>query len=257
MGREVIKSRLLLIIFFTIGILIISSPSFAATDVYVTDIYTPTSLIALQDTTVTAELTNYGDAGYFYLYMYIDGYWVGTWQYYMPASSWGTVSITITGGLTAEYHTITFCADWCRTEGWTWTGTPDLQLTDIYPPTSLTAGQDTTITARIDNIGNANTGPFYVFLYIDDEYIGYWDFTSGLPAWSYAEISMTLFGGLVNGTYSIKFVADALNEVAESNEGNNNRIESFTWSGGIPDLELTDIYDPTSLVEGEDSTITA
>jgi len=89
------------VLFVVAAILILAPASWAAPDVYVTDIYTPTSLIALQDTTVTAELTNYGDAGYFYLYMYIDGYWVGTWLLYMDEWSWGTFSVTITGGLSA------------------------------------------------------------------------------------------------------------------------------------------------------------
>ena len=245
-------------VFLAIAVIsIAASPAWAVTDVYVTDIYTPTSLVALEDTTVTAELTNYGDAGYVSLSMYIDGAWAGTWQVYMDVSSWATVSITITGGLTAGYHTIEFCADYCRAEGWTWTGTPDLQLTDIYDPTSLTAGQDTTITARIDNIGNADAGPFYVDMYIDGQYAASWYYSSGLPAQYYSEPYVTITGGLVNGAHDIEFIADATSAVSESNESNNNRIESFTWTGGVPDLELTDIYDPTSLVSGEDTTITA
>jgi len=243
---------------FTVAVIsILASPICAQPDVDVTDIYTPTSLIALEDTTVTAELTNYGDAGYFYLYMYIDGNLAGGWQLWMDAYSWGTFSVTITGGLTAGYHTITFCASNCYGEGWTWWGIADLQLTDIYTPTSLTAGEDTTITARIDNIGNADAGPFYVYLYINGEYIASWYYSSGLPALYYSEPSVTITGGLVNGTHSIRFVADATGAVSESNEGNNERTESFTWSGGMPDLEVTDIYTPTSLTAGQDTTITA
>ncbi len=247
----------LLYTFLTIAIVSIAAlPAHAAPDVDVTDIYTPSSLIALQDTTVTAELTNYGDAGYFYLYMYIDGSWVGTWQLYMDEWSWGTFSVTITGGLTAGYHTISFCASNCRTEGWSWIGTPDLQLTDIYPPTSTVGGQDSIITARIDNNGNANAGPFYVYMYIDGEYVTSWYYSSGLPSRSYSEPYVILTGGLIAGAHNIQFIVDATNTVMESNESNNTRMETFTWTG-TPDLEVTDIYDPTSVISGTNTTIKA
>lgn len=241
-------------------------------DLQLTDIYNPTSTTALQDTTLTARIDNTGnaDAGLYYIALYIDGALVNAWSVSgLCALCWTEFSVTMTGGLTAGQHAIKFVADYYdnvweqselnneRTEYFTWTGTPDLQLTDIYQPSSLTSGTDTTITARIDNVGNADAGPFEVDMYLDGQYFATWTYPSGLQAQYYSESSVTITGGLVDGTHSIEFIADVLGQVAESNESNNNRTESFAWSGGIPDLELTDIYQPSSLTSGTDTTITA
>jgi len=61
-------------VLFTVAAISILAPaSWAAPDVYVTNIYTPTSLVALQTFIVTVELFNYGTDGTVPLSMYIDG----------------------------------------------------------------------------------------------------------------------------------------------------------------------------------------
>lgn len=53
--------KILITVFLTFAsISIIASTALAAPDVDVIDIFTPTSLVALQDTTITVELFNYG-----------------------------------------------------------------------------------------------------------------------------------------------------------------------------------------------------
>ena len=79
MGKKLVKPFILFVLSLIGAATFFATPGLAATNVQVVDIYTPTSLVALQDTTVTAELTNSGDAGNFYLDLYIDGYWQGTW----------------------------------------------------------------------------------------------------------------------------------------------------------------------------------
>ena len=241
-------------------------------DLQLTDIYTPSSTVGGQDSTLTAKITNIGNAGAgsYYVALYIDGSFVDEWSVSggLPAQYYTEFGITLTGGLTAGTHSIEFYADHeadvsesnesnnYRTENFTWTGTPDLQLTDIYPPSSTTGGQDSTLTAKITNIGYADAGPFYVALYIDGSFVDEWLVSGGLPAQYYTEFGVTLTGGLTGGTHTIEFYADHENSVAESNESNNYRTENFTWTG-TPDLQLTDIYPPSSTTGGQDSTLTA
>ena len=245
--------HLIIACLFTVLALAVPANSWAATSVDVTDIYNPSSLVALQDTTVTAMLENSGDSGYFPLSMYIDGYLAGSWQIYMDYWTYGTVDISVPGGFSAGYHMITICADYCWSEGFTWTGTPDLTISDIYSPTTLNAQDDATITAKISNIGNADAGSYNVAMYIDDAVVGSWPL-SGLPANYYTELGITITGGLSAGSHSISFIADSDNAVSESNEWNNDSTDSWTWvSAGPADLTVTDRYNPTSLLEGENS----
>jgi subtilase family serine protease len=167
-------TRIILVILFTVILSSVgASTADAAPEMYVYDIYYPTSLVALQATTVSVELYNYGDAGYFNLYIYVDGEWVNSsqYQFYTQYGAGYTVSFNFPSGyFTAGQHTIEFYTDHGNLGGtWTWTGTPDLQLTDIYQPSSTVGGQNSTLTAKINNVGNADAGSYYVGLYYYSE----------------------------------------------------------------------------------------
>ncbi|MBI5893457.1 MAG: M4 family metallopeptidase [Deltaproteobacteria bacterium] len=249
----------ILIPFTATLILFISSAAWASPDVHVTDIRTPTSLIAYQQTTIAADVANYGGAGDYSFSMYIDGSLVVTGHFYISESSSAMILVTVSE-LPAGYHVITFCANTCLSKGWTWSsgsggGTPDLELTDIYPPTSLNALEQTTITARISNIGSGDAGWHYIAVLIDGSFAGGLQAYSLPAGWS-GDVSATFTGRFPAGTHSVKFVADYYNAVSESNEGNNEMTKSWTWTG-TPDLEVSDIYDPTSLISLEQTTIKA
>lgn len=94
------------VLFTVAAISVIASTSFAAPDADVTDIFTPSSLVALQTFVVTVELFNYGTAGYALLAMYVDGIYWTTFSIPMNEWSYSWVDVTVTGGLSAGYHAI-------------------------------------------------------------------------------------------------------------------------------------------------------
>jgi len=107
---------------------------------------------------------------------------------------------------------------------------PDLTVEDIWlEPANFAPGDTVEIYTRIANIGDADAGGFAIKVYFDGALI-VTDGAEGLGAgasttlpspWSYTWPADT-------NTHTIRVVVDANNDVAESNEGNNERSESFS-----------------------------
>ena len=239
-------------------------------DLKATDIYSPSTLNALEDCEVTYKISNLGnaDAGSFFVSIGVDWASVGGFRLSgLPAYSYTEVAVTFTGGFPAGDHVLDFSVDTLnevsesnennnsRSESFTWTGVPDIEVSDIYPPSTLNAFEDCEVTVKISNLGNGATGTFFVDIGVDQAGVGGFRLEEGLPGRSYTEVTVTFTGGFPSGTHEIEFIADNLGEVSESNENNNSRSESFTWTG-VPDIEVSDIYPPSTLNAFEDCEVT-
>ena len=102
---------------------------------------------------------------------------------------------------------------------------PDLIIQDIsWNPENPKEGENITYSVKVKNIGKASAGGSTVKYYIDGSYIA----SDSVPALSAGSISTQTFTWTANkcGNIQVKAVADATNAVDESNEGNNERIET-------------------------------
>ncbi|MEM2346015.1 MAG: CARDB domain-containing protein, partial [Archaeoglobaceae archaeon] len=115
---------------------------------------------------------------------------------------------------------------------------PDLNITEIsIDPPAPNIGQNTTIRAKIANIGDADAGAFYVAFYVNGAEINN-STISGLAKETDILISATWTPQSAT-TYTIRVVADPNNLVKEKNEGNNESSISLTINA--PDLTVTNI----------------
>ncbi|MDI6736251.1 MAG: transglutaminase domain-containing protein, partial [bacterium] len=134
---------------------------------------------------------------------------------------------------------------------------PDLEATDIWTvPSSLVGDQSCVIHARITNIGNAPVPAttFYTKLYIDGSLKETYPTNNGISVGGYIQPKYGV--SLPAGTHTIKIVTDATSVITETNENNNERSETFTWSA-LPDLVVTNLtINPSTPVGAQPTTIT-
>jgi len=112
---------------------------------------------------------------------------------------------------------------------------PDLIVQDItISPTSPCVGQTVTVTATLKNNSADATSIFVtidMIYYLDGVQCDTGWVIAGLGAWATATDISTSCTPSTAGNHSISVFFDSNYDVAESNEGNNTRIESFTWYG--------------------------
>jgi murein DD-endopeptidase MepM/ murein hydrolase activator NlpD len=124
---------------------------------------------------------------------------------------------------------------------------PDLVVTDVSGSSPVTAGGSINVSATVLNQGGAATGSFRLGIYLStdagittsDTIIG----TCNIGGLS-AGASQTCSGSvtmpqLSSGTYIVGAIADDLNVVVESNEGNNTRASNTVTvggGGGVPNI---------------------
>ena len=134
----------------------------------------------------------------------------------------------------------------------------DLVVTSIswVPVTDIGEGEQVTFTATVKNI-SANPTPrdFDVRFEIDNVFIGLARITGDLPA--NAEQQATLTWKAKVGLHQVKAIADWGQEVTESNESNNQRIETLP-AVKSPDLVITSlVWSPLDIKNGQTVTLTA
>ncbi len=186
--------------------------------------------------------------------------------YYYDDRDFSFNSTSTTYWVRAELYASDFWGNW---NGWVasyrWNVTayipkPDLIVQDIsISPSSPTATESATITATLKNQGDADaSGSIRLMYYVDGGYIGddYLSFGLGEGDSNTESISYTASSA---GSHTVKVVVDTQNSVSESNEGNNERSETYTWkSPPMPDLIVQDIsISPSSPTATETATITA
>lgn len=145
----------------------------------------------------------------------------------------------------AEYF-ISFSAydgeDWGNSE---WvpfevTSLPDIAVVDIWTDPAEPVGDlTTTIFYQISTNEVSFTETVYTYLYID----GILKDTESLVGSTGTETDLYFhFATLAGGNHELKVITDATNALTESDETNNQRIETITWLAGPPDLVVVDIW---------------
>jgi bacillolysin len=238
----------------------------AGVDLVVEDIWSTTNpLTAGEWENVTFRIKNQGTASTsttFYTKLWVDSTLVGTWYtngLSAGYSATGSVNVKVTS---AGWHTMKAQVDATsavpemneanniRTERWYWnpsSGGVDLVIEDTWSTTNpLTAGDWENVTFRIKNQGTAATSfKFYVKMWVDSTTIATW-YANGLRAGQSATGS-TSVKVATPGTHQVKVQVDTTNAVAETNEANNVRTESWTWpSPSGVDLVVEDLWSTTS-----------
>jgi len=115
--------------------------------------------------------------------------------------------------------------------------TPDLIIQEItWSPTHPSIGDTVTFTVTIKNQGSSQADYSRVTYYINNTYL---TSDSVNPIDAGATVAETFTWTAQAGSHAIKAVADANNEVTESNETNN--VKTYTLSTLAPDLIIQDI----------------
>lgn len=212
----------------------------------------------------------------YYIQWWIDGEWVkesdlGWGLYYGNLDfSWDGSKFTFMGlydGTKNIYSSSVQVKAYIQNSSWvtqeikTWNLTgalPDIICQDISVSSPRYAGQSATITATIKNQGTDDADSFNLKYYVDGTYIGEDTLSFGLDA---GDNDTETYSYIVSssGSHVVKVFVDSDYEISESDETNNNRSETFSWSDPPkPDLIIQDIsISPTSPIVGENVTITA
>jgi subtilase family serine protease len=140
------------------------------------------------------------------------------------------------------------------------TSPPNLVIEAItWSPAYPTIGDTVTFTVTIKNQGSSKASYSYIAYYIDDAYL-----TSALvsPIDPSATVTKTFLWKAQAGPHTVKAIADANNEVTESDETNNVKtymfstlapdliIESITWSPAYPTIGDTVTFTVTIKNQG-------
>jgi len=121
---------------------------------------------------------------------------------------------------------------------------PDLKASNLSVPVTAFAGESLSVEALVSNPGKAEAeaGSYKVSLYVDGIVA---DTINGVylaPRGSWA-VSFTLPNGIqIIGNHEIKVVADSLNEVAESNETNNEASSAIDILASAPEIYSYLVY---------------
>jgi subtilase family serine protease len=175
-----------------------------------------------------------------------------------------------------ETITLTLAANSAYTIGSTSQGTititdndfakPDLTISSTNVPSSVTIGESISLSATVKNQGTASAASSYLKCYLSNDATYSTDdvilSTSTVTSLG-AGLSSTVQSGSINtanwatGNKYLLFVADANNQIAESNEGNNLNYRAITINSSKPDLVVQSPNAPTSATVGESITISA
>ena len=150
-------------------------------------------------------------------------------------------------------------------------GQPDLVVSEVnFDPTPVLMGQPFTSNYLIENVGSGDSGPFTFLLHfhasagIADCDMAVDNVAPGLPAWGGC---VRTIDGDHGGNYPVEATVDIDNQVAESNEANNQSTVTLaaqlytlfggdgSQGGGQADLVVTSVtFDPAQPVKGNQFT---
>lgn len=130
----------------------------------------------------------------------------------------------------------------------------DVRVNVLFGPYFATEGENVTYDAAIENLGDATVGPFNVTFYVDaTPQASYRVDSLGSGAHTWLAMSWTATAG----EHVVAVAADAWNEVAEADEGNNKESRNLSVSGSGPDLVLDAIWtSPSTPTDGELTLVT-
>jgi subtilase family serine protease len=133
------------------------------------------------------------------------------------------------------------------------TQSPDLLISDLsWTPDQVAAGDQVTFTVTLKNQGNGNAEASTTIFYIDSKFVGSLDFA---PLAAGEEETTSVIWTAEGGSHYINLVADNLNKIIESNEGNNQYSTHLV--AALPDLIVSDIsFSPEKPALNDTITIT-
>ena len=135
----------------------------------------------------------------------------------------------------------------------------DLVVTSItwLPMENIDDGQEVTLTATVNNTGAGTTSEdFFVLFEIDGNYLGRQEVTGGLSANGTKQVSQMWTAQV--GPHTVKAIADEYDNIAESNETNNELTQALP-EVLAPDLVVTAItwLPSDNISDGQAVTLTA
>ena len=212
-----------------------------APDLIVSDIsWSPAYPVEGDTITFTVYIRNQGagDAGFFKVAYYVDDVKKGEWSISSLAAGQTTSADFTWTATEARTHAVEAFADSNgviaeivkknnnRQEtfdvGWK-PMLPDLMIRDIsWTPETPAGGSTVTFIVTIRNNGTAYAGFFKIAYYIDQTKLGEWSIFSLSIG---QEVNKTFSWNYVEGSHTVKTVADSNGEIQEGNETNNVREE--------------------------------
>ena len=223
-----------------------------------------------ETTTATARLRNAGQlaSGEFNVRWLLDGVQVGAGRHVSldPGQVSGD-NVRFTFTPTAGTHTLRFEADYSgevpesneANNGFQTiftTRQADLLADAISFSTPPFVGQQTVATARLRNVGNADSGPFNVRWLVDGTQLGYGSHVS-LPPGPFSTDNVHLSWSPTSpGLHRVRFEADVDANVQELVE-TNNAVEVEVKVGPLPDLVVEDVTLATPPISGIPNVATA
>lgn len=142
-----------------------------------------------------------------------------------------------------------------RTESFSTSAKPNLIPYSITAtPAEPVGGQSASIRFETKNTGTVDAGPYSSALYIGSS-LKYTCTSTGRPAGTFAGCNYNT-DALSAGTYSFKMSVDINNQVAETNEYDNDMPKSITWKSPAPDITVSSItFNPSSPQGGQSASI--
>jgi subtilase family serine protease len=244
-----------------------------AADLFVHDIWSTTNPLTTSAwENITFRIKNQGSgnvASTFYALLRIDGGLIDTWAVNGIAPG-ATATLEVDAILgTPGTHQVQAQVDYSsvvgetnegnniRTENWSWANAADLVIQDLWSDTNpLNVGEIEDISFRIKNQGTGEIGAdFSTRIWVDSSVVSTVYFRANLN--SGATIDLGVNTNVASpGNHTIEAVVDYGGSVSETNEGNNYRGETWSWTNA-PDLIVEDIWSTTNpLEEGEVENIT-
>ena len=145
---------------------------------------------------------------------YTWGLIIGNWE---PTGTW-KFQVTINNDTKVHYFNVNAASK------------PDLVVQNIAGPNTVAPGETVSLSCKVRNTGNANSGANYMKYYLsadhilgsNDMYLGY-DYVGILPPNNFSSeyFSYSIPNNFSTGTWYILFQADGYHYVNESNENNN------------------------------------
>jgi len=191
----------------------------------------------------------------------------GTITASIPALAAGECNTTTVGPFTmiGDSANVTVCADYldvvdesnednnCKVNTFTLPDIPDLKVLEKSEGWISYDGKTFNVTFTICNNGTAAAGATTANISSDDG----GTITASIPALAAGECNTTTVGPftMIGDSANVTVCADSLNEIAESNESNNCKLNTFTLPF-IPNISVVKTVSPTSISSGAQVTYT-
>jgi len=233
-------------------------------DLVVTNLTVPTSPLMGTSYDVTVDVANNGtSAATFTVRLYEDSLTVGKQIITLAPGESTHLTFTWKPAATGSYELMVWAdptnsiaesneANNQQLQTVTVAGQPDLVVTNLTVPTSPLMGTSYDVTVDVANNGTS-AATFTVRLYEDGLTVGKQIIT--LAPGESTQLTFT-WKSTSEGSHELKILADPTNSIAESNEANNQQLQTVTAADLRSDLVTTNLTVPDSPVVGNSYDVT-